>query len=982
MENKSFSFDLQLHGGTPDAASGSYVSGSFTLDGTSISTKAEVIKLDRSVSGTGSHVSLTPSSTSLFVTTFQTAVRRDNGVYTFELLGVASNIGLSSSYGLVYQKASSALTLVSASTSSDGKSYTANSLTSVPSLKGSNVGLTFASTGSLSIAKDTLSFAGSSGKYVYSNSGSWNLSDGMSVTTTTSTTLNDEDYTDGTSYVINGVSYSVESGGHGTSSSATTVGDSGKSLVLGGRYSLKNLALTSGTSVAVSSQKELTIKTAAAGSSFYLNNLTVKDLGGSNTITFDAANATAIEISTDATVTPGSKSDINGKKFTIGNGATVEIAGVKYKAIANAGNTVSFSSTGEIEIGSGIDTVADEASDDGASDDGASGDGASDDGASDDGASGDGASDDGASGDNASDDGTSDDGTSDDGTSDDGTSDDGTSDDGASDDGASDDGASDDGASDDGASDETETADDDTADALDYLDGVAGDPIQADSDTTKIPAGGYVQVGKDVTGTVDLQTTGSKAAYLAVASGTKAKVNVGLGTTDGSFISNGGPETSIDFASATNAKVALGDENSHATFSNYDWTTGNGIATEKNASGLEDLYDRLATRLTSLLKAFSVAGHSDVTADVLDDVVADKDTSSADANSAFVNLYYGASYNDEVTMGLTGKGASYIDTDEEAALKDSNVILVGNYTGEKSGTASLKSGSGNDAVYAGDGDTVDAGTGLNHIYLSSNDVSTNGTSVIMGSGSDVITGVGDNDVIISESAVEAVRADGTNVVFTNTEGGQTTVNNVGDGASTFNVKANGSDYVAVAGYTSVNYTDGANYYNASNKDASIVADTSSASIWLNKEVGAQYGNTTDINGDIKYINASNVSGRTTLAGSAEKDNVIYAGKGASSLWGGGASDDSLIGGSGSDTFFYMKGDGNDSIKGATANDTVRLEGGLTLSDITKIDVGNASVALEFSDGGSLTLNSNSGTKFKIDGATYTYDKSAGEWKQS
>ena len=88
---------------------------------------------------------------------------------------------------------------------------------------------------------------------------------------------------------------------------------------------------------------------------------------------------------------------------------------------------------------------------------------------------------------------------------------------------------------------------------------------------------------------------------------------------------------------------------------------------------------------------------------------------------------------------------------------------------------------------------------------------------------------------------------------------------------------------------------------------------------------------------------------------------------------------SLTSGTGNDLIYA--GDGDDSIKGADSNDTVRIEGGMTLSYITKIDVTNNSVALEFKDGGSLNLDTNNETKFKIEGATYSYDKNSDEWKK-
>ncbi len=117
-----------------------------------------------------------------------------------------------------------------------------------------------------------------------------------------------------------------------------------------------------------------------------------------------------------------------------------------------------------------------------------------------------------------------------------------------------------------------------------------------------------------------------------------------------------------------------------------------------------------------------------------------------------------------------------------------------------------------------------------------------------------------------------------------------------------------------------------------------------------------------------------------MAGSKDINNVITASKGSSTVWGGGISDDTLVAGSGVDTFYYMRGNGRDVIRGAGKSDIVNLDG-VTMSDITSTDVSNSSVVLNFADGGTLTLNTNSGTKFQLEGATYTTDKS-GNWTKA
>ena len=100
------------------------------------------------------------------------------------------------------------------------------------------------------------------------------------------------------------------------------------------------------------------------------------------------------------------------------------------------------------------------------------------------------------------------------------------------------------------------------------------------------------------------------------------------------------------------------------------------------------------------------------------------------------------------------------------------------------------------------------------------------------------------------------------------------------------------------------------------------------------------------------------------------------------MW-GGAGNDTLIGGTGANVFFYgVTGgnEGNDSISGITEDDTVNLFG-IQLSDISDFDITNSTITLEFSGGGSLTMGNN-GQTFMLANDTnqrYTYDKENSEW---
>lgn len=283
-------------------------------------------------------------------------------------------------------------------------------------------------------------------------------------------------------------------------------------------------------------------------------------------------------------------------------------------------------------------------------------------------------------------------------------------------------------------------------------------------------------------------------------------------------------------------------------------------------------------------------------------------------------------------------------------------------------------------------DTITGGKGSNTLIggLGNDFLTANGETEFYfaaGDGQDTIKNFGSNsDKIFVDDSVSSVTQDKNNIkIEINKNYGITLQDMAGNN---FEIDVNGNKFIANVAEKNLIYNGSANYYNATGKDATIrtASDVNNANIWLNQEVGANFGNTTQIFGNIKYINGSKSDGRNILVGSKNIDNVITAGKGSNTLWGGGISDDSLIGGTGIDTFFYMRGNGDDTIKGASSNDIVELNG-MALSDISSIDIGSNSVTLNFTDNGSLYLNTNSGTNFRVEGKTFVYDRSSGSWQQ-
>jgi hypothetical protein len=371
----------------------------------------------------------------------------------------------------------------------------------------------------------------------------------------------------------------------------------------------------------------------------------------------------------------------------------------------------------------------------------------------------------------------------------------------------------------------------------------------------------------------------------------------------------------------------------------------------------------------------SLTGSSDSSGDSVADykeiLVGNEDNTqkyAIGAEDAFISV--GSSVADKFIGNNSGLDFSSYTDDLVVDLFNTETIEIGETTAAISGINKVKVGGGNTSVRGT--------TGNDSLVGYSGDDKDGSTSFWIGAGKDTVSGFGSEDKLVAEEYVTKVTADSNNVTV-GTENGSVILENAANGI--FNVNVVGDEQKAYVGENIVVGSELADYYNATSSKASIVAtsDSGNIGVWLNQEAGANYGNTTEIRGDIKYIIAKDSSAQNTLVGSASVDNVIVAGSGYTSLWGGGASNDSLVAGEGVDTFFYMRGDGHDTIKGASSKDIVDL-GNNQMSDIASTEVTSSSVTLNFTDGGTLQLNTNAGTKFIVQGETWTTDKS-GKWTQ-
>ena len=106
---------------------------------------------------------------------------------------------------------------------------------------------------------------------------------------------------------------------------------------------------------------------------------------------------------------------------------------------------------------------------------------------------------------------------------------------------------------------------------------------------------------------------------------------------------------------------------------------------------------------------------------------------------------------------------------------------------------------------------------------------------------------------------------------------------------------------------------------------------------------------------IEVFDASSSSGFDLIAGNT-LSNTIIAGSGGSSLWGGnGQVSDTMTGGAGEDTFWYMPGNGEDFVYDATSADKVFFCD-LTMNNLVGTEeVNGTDMKINFGDGNSLTV---------------------------
>ena len=329
-----------------------------------------------------------------------------------------------------------------------------------------------------------------------------------------------------------------------------------------------------------------------------------------------------------------------------------------------------------------------------------------------------------------------------------------------------------------------------------------------------------------------------------------------------------------------------------------------------------------------------------------------------------------------------------IDVELSDEDKQNPFLIYGNTNNaEKAGRANtLRGGDKVDTIYAGDGDLVIGGGNVDFIYL--NGINNVQDTIGLSIGTDVI------DTLTGETIQAATGAGNTDTVYSFQQGWDDTddivwyMDHPADiTASDVLIKEEGVRITQRQGgvmlrgisqgkillqdekglyKTALLGDDG--YFNDPLVEGNIFVgtlpnDSDKVSFeYATGDIVADLGNTGRFAGTARYSSVEQVVGGSsfnTLVGAADAKNTLYGGMGVSSLWGGGASDDVLVSGEGTEmgnytTYFYGTGDGKDTIKGFmtadnddpyTNKDTLVLYGG----DVEFVDKKDTSIFIKMKD---------------------------------
>lgn len=300
----------------------------------------------------------------------------------------------------------------------------------------------------------------------------------------------------------------------------------------------------------------------------------------------------------------------------------------------------------------------------------------------------------------------------------------------------------------------------------------------------------------------------------------------------------------------------------------------------------------------------------------------------------------------------------------DASSSNGQMILAGDTQQN-----TIISGRGNSSIWGGAGnvsDTLQGGTGATVFYYGideGNDIiqnyDVNKDMIYLYSGSNVTVNANSSDILLNIGAqhITVKNTAGSNIIVQTSDG----------------LKYNawiGKENQA----NTIQYNKNYNFYAGGNQSDTLIINES-ADIWMNNIHEIQYQN-------IDILDARNSSGFNILAGS-NTSNLIIAGTGFSSLWGGDGNINDTLQGGGIDEFYYGMNEGNDLITNSNQLDKVVLytpdfsyaSAALSGTDLVISTTGGNTLTIQNWENGALnTFETYNGEQYKFihtpNGVTY------------
>lgn len=252
--------------------------------------------------------------------------------------------------------------------------------------------------------------------------------------------------------------------------------------------------------------------------------------------------------------------------------------------------------------------------------------------------------------------------------------------------------------------------------------------------------------------------------------------------------------------------------------------------------------------------------------------------------------------------------------------------------------ATVYGGRGNDTLIASDGadmflyangngnDTIESFDATNdRIRLTGADIKS--SSVV---GSDVVLYVGDGSITLKDAADKSIKI----------------VNAAG--RTSAHIYSNEDFTEDAAGLPNDTVSDG--YLDNDELPSYVYYGSNRTEIQIRNPFSGTF-NAKPYASTVTDINGSKTKKFTTLIGN-DNDNKITASKGGSKIYGGGSSNDTLVGGSGPDKFYFGSGDGNDVItKFKPKTDSIQITSG----EVVSVEVDSKKNVILHFDEGSLTI---------------------------